>query len=138
MKHDVFQTTVLAVAGFTALSIGAFIALDPVAFYAGYDIPLRGNEGMLSELRASGVNLGVLGAVMLSGIAVAPLRAYAVAASLLVFSAFPVGRLVGLVADGWPSEKVLVALTVELVIATLCFAARMAARRGGSHAGARH
>lgn len=129
MTLHTYRTAVLALAGLTALSIGTFIAVDPAGFYAGYAIPLQGNMDMLSELRASGANLGVLGAVMLLGTVLAPLRPYAVAAGLVVFTAFPTGRVLSLIADGWPSQKVLIALLVELVIAALCFTALVRTRR---------
>jgi hypothetical protein len=103
-----------------------------VAFYAGYDIPLRGNTDMSSELRAAGVNLGVLGMMMLAGVTVTPIRPPAVAAGLVVFCAYPAGRLLSIAADGWPSEKVLLALLVELVIAALCLVAFVAGRGGSS------
>ena len=122
MKFNKLQTTVLSIAGFTALLIGIFIALDPIAFYSSYGIALEGNADMLSELRAPGMNLAVLGGVMLAGVSRSSLRPLAITASIIVFGSFAAGRVLGLLVDGLPSEKVIGALIVELVIAALCFA----------------
>ena len=129
MKFNKFQTTVLSVAGFTALLIGVFIAFDPLAFYSSYGLVLEGNVDMLSELRATGMNLGVLGGIMLAGVSMSSLRPLAISASLIVFGSFAAGRCLGILVDGLPSEKVIGALLIELVIGALCFAAFLWKRR---------
>ncbi len=121
MNLNKLQVVVLSVAGFTALLIGAFIALDPVNFYSSYGIALDGAADMLSDLRATGVNLAVLGGVMLAGVGLARLRPLAIAASLIVFPSFAAGRVIGIAFDGLPSDTVLAALLIELAIAALCF-----------------
>ena len=133
MKFNKFQTTVLSVAGFTALLIGVFIAFDPLAFYSSYGLVLEGNADMLSELRATGMNLGVLGGIMLAGVSRLSLRPLAISASLIVFGSFAAGRCLGILVDGLPSEKVIGALLIELVIGALCFAAFLGKRRATSN-----
>ncbi|MEO0425074.1 MAG: DUF4345 domain-containing protein [Pseudomonadota bacterium] len=114
------QTTILAIAGFTALLIGTLIALAPHAFYAGNGIDLAGKVDLLSELRAPGLNLAVLGGVMLAGLVRPRWRTVAIATSLIVFIAFPLGRLLSVIVDGWPSTSIQIALVVELGIAAAC------------------
>ncbi len=133
MKFNKLQQTVLSVAGLTALLIGIFIAFDPIAFYSSYGLALEGNADMLSELRAPGMNLAVLGSIMLAGVSRSSLRPLAIAASLVVFSSFAAGRVLGILVDGLPSEKVLGALLIELVVAVLCFAAFLGKRRAVSN-----
>lgn len=122
-----FQKFALGLAGITALGIGAFIMAAPHAFYASYGIALGPDPSLLSELRGPGAGLAALGAVMLAGIVRPALRQAAFVAALTVFLAFPLGRLVGLVADGMPSSGILGALVLELAIAALCL---LAFRRG--------
>lgn len=127
MTFSNFQTTTLAIAGFTAVAVGSSIALDPHGFYAAYSITPGASADLLSELRAPGVNLAILGMLMLGGLANARLRPLAAMVSLAVFGAFAAGRLLSIVLDGWPSGVILMALVVELVIAGACL---LAFRRG--------
>jgi len=113
----------LGISGTTALGIGAFILAAPQAFYASYGIALSNDASLLSELRAPAAGLATLGALMLAGILRATLARTSVVAALIVFLAFPAGRLVGIVADGMPSGGILGALILELAIAALCLAA---------------
>jgi hypothetical protein len=74
-------------------------------------------------LRAPAAGLAGLGILMLAGIFRQAWAQLSIAAALNVFLAFPVGRLVGLVADGVPSGGILGALILELAIAALCLVA---------------
>ncbi|MBF9035986.1 DUF4345 domain-containing protein [Rhodobacterales bacterium HKCCE2091] len=122
-----FQKIALGIAGLTALSIGGFILVSPLAFYAGYGIDIPPGPSLLSELRAPGAGLAALGAVMLAGMLRAGWTRAGLVAALCVYLAFPAGRLVGLAVDGMPSGPVLGALAVEVAIAALCV---LAFRRG--------
>lgn len=121
------QKIALGLAGLTSLGIGAVILIAPHAFYASYGIPLGPDPSLLSELRAPGAGLAAFGAVMLAGMVRPALRQVAVVAALTIFFAFPAGRVMGLVADGLPSNGILGALVLELAIAALCL---FAFRRG--------
>jgi len=43
--------------------------------------------------------------------------------ALIVFLAFPAGRLIGLIVDGLPSGPIIGALVFELAVAALCIVA---------------
>ena len=118
-----FQKIALSIAGITAFAIGAFILFAPHAFYANYGIALGQDPNLLSELRAPGAGLTVLGAIMLSGLVRAEWAPVAFVAALTVYLAFPVGRVISLAVDGMPSGSVLGAFAIEVVIAGLCVAA---------------
>ena len=118
-----FEKITLGISGVTALGIGTFILAAPHAFYASYAITLSNDASLLSELRAPAAGLAALGTLMLAGIARPAWARMSIVAALIVFLAFPAGRLVGIVADGIPSGGILGALTLELVIAALCLAA---------------
>ncbi|MCS0172344.1 DUF4345 domain-containing protein [Vibrio alginolyticus] len=123
MIVSMFERIVLGIAGVTAFTIGGFIALEPHTFYLSYGITLADDPNLLSELRGPGTNLAVLGAVMLAGLFYHPLSKTSIIAAKIVFFAFPVGRVIGILTDGMPSEAVLAALAVEIAIAALLFVA---------------
>lgn len=127
-----FQKTALGIAGVSALGIGAAVTFAPHAFYASYGIAIDANPSLLSELRAPGAGLALLGAVMLAGIVRQSLREAALIAAVVVFLGFPAGRLLGLAVDGMPSVGIIAALAFELAVAGLClFAFRPARGRTG-------
>ena len=115
-----FQKIALGIAGFTALSVGSFILAAPHAFYASYGITLDNDASLLSELRAPAAGLVTLGVLMIAGIWRTAMAQLAVASVLIVFLAFPAGRLIGLAVDGMPSGGIIGALVLEITIAILC------------------
>ena len=129
MAVNRLQTILLTITGLIALLIGSLIAMDPMDFYSSYGIALAGNTDMLSELRAPGANLAVLGAVILMGAWRKSMRQVSLLIGLIVFGAFAAGRFLGLLTDGIPSDKVLAALLIELFAALLLAMTYLAARR---------
>ena len=128
MQLTRFQKITLGISGVTALTIGTFITLAPHAFYASYGISLGQDPNLLNELRAPGAGLAVFGALMLAGIVRAAMAPSALAIAITIYLAFPVGRIVGIVLDGIPSNSVIGALVIEVVIAGLLLAAFFARR----------
>ena len=122
----------LGLSGLTVVGIGGFIMVAPHAFYASYGIVLGDDPSLLSELRALAAGLLTLGALMLAGIWRSAFTHLAIAASLIVFLAFPTGRLIGLVLDGVPSGGIIGALALEIAIAGLCLIAFRRRMRGTS------
>lgn len=114
------QKIALGIAGVSALGIGTAITFTPHAFYVSYGITLASDPSLLSELRAPGAGLAVLGAVMLAGIVRQSLSEVALVSALVVFLGFPAGRIVGLAFDGIPSAGIMAALAFELAVAGLC------------------
>lgn len=123
MKPTQLEKIALGLSGLTAFTIGAFILFEPHAFYASYGIKLNQDASLLSELRAPGAGLAGFGLLMLLGIWRHAILPIAIGVALMVFIAFPIGRLVGLAVDGMPSGSIIGALVVELIIAALCVAA---------------
>lgn len=123
MTRSLFQKITLGIAGIPALAIGLCILVIPHPFYASYGIVLADDASLLSELRAPGAGLAVLGALMLWGIWNSAMHQVAQVAALTVYIGFPTGRLVGLLIDGMPSGGILGALAFEVGIAALCLLA---------------
>lgn len=113
----------LSISGITALGIGGYILAAPHAFYSSYGITLGNDASLLSELRAPAAGLAAFGIVMLAGLVRQASAGTSIVAALIVFLAFPAGRLFGIVADGMPSNGILGALILELGIAALCLTA---------------
>ncbi|MEO9825133.1 MAG: DUF4345 domain-containing protein [Paracoccaceae bacterium] len=120
MSLNLLEKITLGISGLTAIGIGGMITFAPHTFYASYGIALDGNPSLLSELRAPATGLTTLGILMLLGIWRAAMAQLAVAATLIVFLAFPVGRFIGLAVDGLPSSGIIAALLFEVAIAALC------------------
>lgn len=123
MSLTLFQKIALGIAGITALAIGGLILAVPTAFYASYQIVLPADANLMSELRAPGAGLAVLGAIMLGGLFRAALAPVGLVAALTVYLGFPVGRLVSIAVDGMPSSSILGALAIEVAIALICLIA---------------
>lgn len=138
MTFDFERRLVLGFSGLAAAAIGLAITLDPQAFYASYGIVLTPQPNLMSELRAPGANLAVLGVIILAG---AFYKKIAHAAALLgtaVFFAFAAGRTASLFLDGRPSDGLLAALGIEVILAVSClWVARQqglsASAQGGAH-----
>lgn len=131
---SLFRKLVLAAAGLSGLGIGLAIAFAPHAFYSGYGVALGGDPTLLSELRAPGANLAMLGAVIFAGVLRPSMTPLSAGLGAAVFLAFAFGRGVGIVLDGWPGSGILAALIIELVLGGLCLLAqpRRSDRRGRS------
>ena len=109
----------LSLSGLLLLAIGGAILFMPQAFYA-YDGILLGNDpSLLSEIRASGGLLTGSSFVLLLGAVRSSLRSRAVALSVIVYGSFGLARLLGLAIDGAPSDNLLMAISIELVLASL-------------------
>ena len=120
MTLNLIEKITLGISGLTAVGIGGMITFAPHAFYASYGIALGDNPSLMSELRAPAAGLTTLGILMLLGIWKSALAQLAVAATLIVFLAFPAGRFIGLAVDGMPSFGIIGALLLEIAIAVLC------------------
>ena len=120
MKFGFRRRLVLGISGLAATTVGLAITLDPQAFYASYGIVLTPQPNLMSELRAPAANLAVLGLIILSGALYKRITHSAALLGTAVFLAFAMGRVVSLVLDGRPSDSILAALGIEVVLALLC------------------
>nr|WP_319385495.1 DUF4345 domain-containing protein [uncultured Roseibium sp.] len=119
----------LGLAGALALGIGAAITLAPDAFYASYGIVLPAGADFHSEVRAPGANLALLGALIFLGALKADWTRFSAMLGTALFLAYAAGRMVSIVLDGMPSDAILLALAIELVVGGLCALSLRRARR---------
>lgn len=106
----------LFVSGLVAIAIGASILVAPAAFHASYGTDLGTNANLLSEIRAPGGALLVLGILMLVGAFTPTFTLASTAIAAAVYLAYGVSRLVSIGLDGMPGEGLLIATAIELVI----------------------
>ena len=120
MTPELKHRLVLGMSGLTASIIGLAITLDPQSFYASYGIELLPQPSLMSELRAPAANLAVLGLIILCGAFYQKYTRNSARLGVTVFSAFAIGRTISFVLDGWPSDGILVAFAIEVLLASLC------------------
>ena len=120
MRLDLKRRFALGMSGLTAFAIGLAIALDPHSFYASYGIVLSPQPNLMSELRAAATNLAVLGLIILCGAFYQKFTRISARLGVTVFSAFAFGRTISFFLDGWPSDSVLAAFAIEVLLASLC------------------
>lgn len=118
-----FQKLTLGVAGLSALGIGLAITLAPHSFYASYGVVIGDDPSLLSEVRAPGANLAMLGVVIVAGAVRPSMARLSAALGAAVFWAFAAGRGVSLALDGAPDAGILIALAAEAAIGGLCLLA---------------
>ena len=118
MKSRV-TTIYLVVSGLMLLAIGAAILLVPHTFHSSNGITLGNDPNLLSEIRAPGGLLVGTAVLILMGVFRSSARSFAVLLSVLVYGSFGVGRLVGMALDGMPSEGIVGATVIELVVAVV-------------------
>ena len=107
----------LTVSGLLLLAIGGTILFVPHAFYASDGIVLGQDPSLLSEIRAPGGLLATSGLLILIGIFRPALRSLALMLTVLVYGSFGLSRLLSLYLDGMPSNSLMIAMVVELVVA---------------------
>ena len=109
----------LFLSGLMLLTVGSGSLVAPHFFYAYDGILLGHDPSLLSEIRASGGLLTASGFVLLMGTVRSSLRSLAIALSILVYGSFGLSRLLGLTMDGMPSNSLLMAMMIELAVASI-------------------
>ena len=107
----------LFAAGLLLLVIGGTILLIPHTFYASDGIILGNDPSLLSEIRAPGGLLAGSAVLILIGTFRHELRSLALTLTILVYGSFGLSRLLSLALDGMPSNNLMTATVIELVVA---------------------
>jgi hypothetical protein len=124
------EVVFLVFAGVVMLGIGGVMLVRPDLGAVALGINAE-SAAAKSELRAMyGVVHLALGTFALVGARRATLRGGALAVLAVLAASYVVGRLVSLLADGWPGPAVAGAFAAELVGAAIAFAL-LRARAGG-------
>lgn len=131
-----FARALLIVSGLLAATIGTALLIAPVAFHAASGTDLGRDANLLSEIRAPGGALLVLGMLMLVGAFDAAFHRSALTIGAAVFLAYGLARVVSLVLDGLPADGLLLALVIELAIGAACLMTRLRMRAADTPHGA--
>ena len=120
MKPTKKHRVLLLVSGLLAIVIGAALLFRPAQFHASNGILIGTDASLLSEIRAPGGGLLVLGLMILFG---AFVTAWALASTTIaaaVYLAYGASRLVSIGLDGIPGPGILAATAVELLLGVIC------------------
>ncbi|MEM7704748.1 MAG: DUF4345 domain-containing protein [Pseudomonadota bacterium] len=109
--------------GAVLLAIGAALVFEPLGFAASNGVVLPNDVSVLSEYRAPGGLLVVVGLLMLVSAFSRRHLATGLWAGALVYCSYGGARLLGYVIDGAPSSTLVQAMVVEWVIGLACLAA---------------
>lgn len=110
----------LAVSGLVAATIGAAILFAPAAFHATHHIELGSDPSLLSEVRAPGAALLVLGLAMLTGIVRRESTRTSLVIAAIVYLSYGGARVLSLALDGVPDPGLVAAAVVEIAIGVAC------------------
>ena len=119
MKTSLIFKGFLLVSGVIASGIGAAILTAPEAFYASHGVILGADPTLLSEIRAPGGALLVMGLLMLAGVFVAELKLVSLLVAEVVYLSYGLSRLVSMAIDGWPDGGLIQAAAIELTIGSI-------------------
>ena len=120
MKLTKTLRSLLVVSALIAIGIGASILFAPAQFHATHGIELAADPNLLSEVRAPGGALLVLGVLMGVGAFVRTFTFASTSIAAAVYLAYGASRLVSLGLDGVPAAGLLAATSIELVIGASC------------------
>lgn len=110
----------LVLSGLLAIGIGATLLLAPVQFHASNGIQIAADANLLSEMRAPGGGLFVLGSMMLIGVFVRAFTLASTATGAAVYLAYGGARLLSIALDGVPGPGLLAATAIELATGAMC------------------
>ncbi|MFB6610318.1 DUF4345 domain-containing protein [Agromyces sp. NPDC056379] len=123
---------VLLAAGIVLVGIGLGAGFATTWFYAEYGIALDGDVQLMSELRAAGFALLLLGSVVGTSAFRPRLTTAGATIGAVVLLGYAGGRLLSWAVDGAPSTSTAVAGAVELVLGIGCASVLLLQRRDAS------
>ncbi|GAB3249782.1 hypothetical protein GCM10027347_07120 [Larkinella harenae] len=104
------------IAGLIGIYVGSAQLFFPIAFESSAGINLGGNASLLNEIRAAGGTLFVAGILIFSGAFISGMTFVSIVLTTLFYSAYGWSRVVGMVADGFPNEPLMIAAAAELIL----------------------
>ena len=115
---------VLTASGAILGLIGGALMFAPKAFLEISHVFIGRDPGLLSELTAPGGVLIITGALMILGAFKLRFSNLALLIGAIVYGSYGLGRLVSMVLHGLPSQSLIPATAIELVISTLLISLR--------------
>ena len=115
--------SLLVISGLIAVAIGSSILISPAQFHATHGIELGSDANLLSEVRAPGGALLLLGLMIGVG---GVLPVYSIASTSIaaaVYLGYGLSRVLSLALDGVPVPGLVGAMIIELAIGAMCIVA---------------
>ncbi len=123
MKQSLSLKAFLVVAGIIGCYVGFGLLFYPVSFEASAGLVLDDNVSLLSELRGIGGTLLLAGILIFSGAFVPWLTSHSLFLTVLIYLAYGLSRVYGMLTDGMPSQAFIGVTVAELAIGLLAIAA---------------
>ncbi len=113
----------LTVSGALLIYIAIALLFLPAAFYESHGVTLSQDPGLMSEVRAPGGMLLIAGFIIGWGSFRHCMARLSRRISAIVYGGYGVSRLISLALDGAPSQALMTAMVIELVLAGLALMA---------------
>ena len=120
MKSSKLLKTILLISGLVAISVGSASLFFPGAFYQSNGIELGKNVSLINEIKAPGGALIASGLLIMLGAFFKELSFTSIVLSSSLYMAYGLTRLLSIGVDGMPSEALVQAAILELVIGLVC------------------
>jgi len=116
MKNSKVLKTILFISGLILTGIGGAVLFMPVAFFATNGINIENNINLLSEIRSPGGALFASGILIMLGAFMAKLTFTSSVISILMYLSYGISRILSIAIDGMPTEGLVKATAVEIII----------------------
>lgn len=116
MKNVKILKVYLIISGLLLTVIGSLTSFNPVEIKAGEGIEIAGNASALNDVRAFGMLLLATAAWNMIGAFKAQLRKSAIISSFVLFLSLGLGRVLSIVLDGMPSDGMVKATGLEIIL----------------------
>lgn len=137
MTARMIERTVLGASALVLVGAGLGGVLAPAAFYESYDIAVADAANLSSELRAVGATLVLAGLATVAGAVWVRWTLPSAIVGAVVLLGYASGRTVSLVLDGVPTEALLAAGVIEVVLGAASSWVAIRGRPAGEAHGAR-
>ena len=122
----------LGLSGLVAAGIAVAIWTVPSAFYGSYGIDLGGDVNLLNELKAPAGVLFAAGLAILAGAVRSRFEPASMKIAAVLYLSFGASRLASFVTDGLPSESLVSAAMLEIVIGAIALFGLLSHRQRSS------
>lgn len=106
----------LSVSGLVLMGVGGVLLVTPSVMHASNGVELGNDPSLLSEVRAPGGALLVLGFLVIAGVFEPRWRYAATLVAGAVYGAYGLSRLFSMAIDGMPAPGLVVAAGLEITI----------------------
>ena len=111
MKESQVLKGILLLLGVPLVVLGSWRILDPIGFFDFNGLLLIADAGLLSEARGAGGAIVGFGLLIILGAFKRKLAYTSTIAAVTVYLSYGIARVIGLVVDGNPGDKVLQGIT---------------------------